>query len=224
VTGVAPRRGVVVGAASGSGDVFRRLLSLAASVRRGTLKLTVGGIAAAAVIVYFLLRDGFPDDAGLAVLTVIGLAVVVAAPLLLAGFWFVLGQLLQLPERLRALPGGGRDQAEELRRLVREGRSRRGWTSVPPQLWKLARLAGSTRELLTPYAPAPLSQACPSSARSFWRRLQSASSSPSRSSCCSPPPSASSRRFEATVGNEPGDSGFEGPRQPSPHAGAPGSF
>jgi hypothetical protein len=153
VTGVAPRRGVVVGADAGSSDVLRRLLSLAASVRRGTLKLTVGGLAAAAVIVYFLLRDGFPDDFGRAVLTVIGVAVVVAAPLLLAGFWFLLGQLILLPERVRALPSDGRGQADEVRRLVREARSRRGWTSVPVQLWKLARLAGSSRELLTPYAP-----------------------------------------------------------------------
>jgi hypothetical protein len=153
LTGVEPRRGVVVGAAAGSWDAVGRLLSLAASVRRGTLKLAFAGVAAAAVIAYFLLRHGFPDETGRTVLTVIGVAAVVTPPLLLAGFWFVLGQLLVLPERLRTLPTEGRDHSEELRRLVREARSRRGWSSVPVQLWKLARLATSSRELLTPYAP-----------------------------------------------------------------------
>jgi len=138
VTGVEPRRGVVVGAASGSRDVAQRLLSIAATVRRGTLKLTLAGTAAAAVIVYFLLRDGLPDEGGPALLTVVGVLVALAPPLLLGSFWFVLGHLLLLPERLRAMPSGGREQADELRRLVAETRSH-GWTSLPVRLWKIGR-------------------------------------------------------------------------------------
>jgi hypothetical protein len=153
VTDVEPRRGVLVGTAPGSWAVVGRLLSLAASVRRGTLKLAVAGAAAAGVIVYFLLRDGFPDDAGRAIVTVVGVVVVVLPPLFLGAFWFVLGQLLLLPERLRALPAEGREHAAELRSLVDDARSRRGWGAAPLQLWKLARLTTSSRELLTPYAP-----------------------------------------------------------------------
>jgi hypothetical protein len=153
VSSVERRRGVVVGAAAGSWDVLGRILSLAASVRRATLKLAIAGVAAAGVIVYFLLRNGLPDAAGRAVLTVLGVVAVLIPPLLLAAFWFVLGQLLLLPERVRTLPTEGREHAAELRRLVDEARSRGGWTSVPSQLWKLARLATSSRELLTPYAP-----------------------------------------------------------------------
>jgi hypothetical protein len=157
VTDVEPRRGVVVGTAVRTWDVVGRLLSLAASVRRGTLKLAVAGAAAAGVIVYFLLRDGLPGGAGRALLTVLGVVVVVLPPLVLGAFWFVLGQLLLLPERLRDLPSDGREHAAELRRVVEEARSRRGWTAVPTQLWRLARLSTSARELLTPYAPvAPL--------------------------------------------------------------------
>jgi hypothetical protein len=152
VSGVEPRRGVVVGAAAGTRDVVQRLLSVAAAIRRGTLKLALLGVAAAAVIVTFLLRDGFPDG-GTALLTVLGIAVAIAPPVLLGSFWFVLGHLLLLPERLRALPSGGRDQADELRSLVADARSRSGWTSLPVQLWKLARVATTSRELLTPYAP-----------------------------------------------------------------------
>jgi hypothetical protein len=153
VTGVQPRRGVVVDAAVGSRDVVGRIVSLAVSVRRGTLKLALAGAAAAAVIVFFLLRHGLPGDAGPAVLTMLGVIAALAPPAVLAAFWFLLGQLLALPERLRALPAERREHTEELRRLVREARSRPGWTSVPVQLWKLSRLAASSRELLTPYAP-----------------------------------------------------------------------
>jgi hypothetical protein len=153
VSGVEPRRGVVVGAASGSRDVAQRLRSVAATVRRGTLKLALAGAAAAAVIVYFLLRDGLPDEGGPALLTVVGVLAALAPPLLLGSFWFVLGHLVLLPERVRAMPSGGREQADDLRRLVAETRSRGGWTSIPVRLWKLARVATSSRELLTPYAP-----------------------------------------------------------------------
>jgi hypothetical protein len=153
VTGVEPRRGVVVDAAVRSRDVVGRILPIAASVRRGTLKLALAGAAAAAVIVYFLLRDGLSGDTGPAVLTVLGVVAALTPPVVLAGFWLLLGQLLALPERLRALPAERREHAEELRRLVREARSQRGLTSVPVQLWKLTRLAASSRELLTPYAP-----------------------------------------------------------------------
>jgi hypothetical protein len=152
VSGAQPRRGVVVGAAAGTRDVAQRLLLVASAIRRGTLKLGLAGLAAAAVIVTFLLRDGLPDG-GAALFTVLGILLALAPPTLLGSFWFVLGHLLLLPERLRALPSGGRDQADELRRLVAETRSRPGWTSVPVQLWKLARVATTSRELLTPYAP-----------------------------------------------------------------------
>jgi hypothetical protein len=151
VSGAQPRRGVVVGAAAGTRDVAQRLLSVAAAIRRGTLKLAFAGVAAAAVIVAFLLRDGFPSG-GAALLTVLGILVALAPPVVLGSFWFILGHLLLLPGRLQALPSGGRDQAEELRRLVVQARSR-GWTSLPVQLWKLARVATTSRELLTPYAP-----------------------------------------------------------------------
>ena len=153
MSGVEPRRGVVVGAAAGSRDVLGRIVPFAASLRRGTVKLVLGGAAAAGVIVYFLLRHGLPDETGRAILTLVGVGLVVAPPLVLAGFWFVLGHLVALPERLRTLPREGSSHAEELGRLVREARARPGWSSVPVQLWKLARLAASSRELLTPYAP-----------------------------------------------------------------------
>ena len=144
---------MVVEAAAGPVDVLARLVTFAASLRRAIFKITVAGVAAAIVIGYFVLRDGFPAEAGRAVLTVLALIVVAAPPLVLGAFWFVLGELLELPERIRQTPTATRDHADQLRRLVRDTRSRRGWSSLPGQVWRLTRLTASSRELLTPYAP-----------------------------------------------------------------------
>lgn len=148
------RRGQVVESRRGDAiDALGPILSLAARVRRGTLKLALLALVAAAVIAYGLLRGGFPAQAERAFLTVIALALTLTPPAMLAAFWFVLGELLELPGRLQRLPLDTRDHAEQLGRLRREARARRsGWAS-PGQLWRLARLASSSRELLTPYAP-----------------------------------------------------------------------
>jgi hypothetical protein len=151
LSSVEPRRGVVVG--SRGRDMLARLLALAASLRRGTLRLAVAGALAAAAIAYTLLRHGFPESAGRAALTVVALVVVVAPPLVLAAFWLVLRELLELPERLRRLPPEARAHAEELRRVVDEARAVRSRSTIPLQIWRLARLTARSRELLTPYAP-----------------------------------------------------------------------
>ena len=151
MTELEPRRGVVVGRRPP--EVVGRLLALAASLRRGTLRLALVAVAAAAVIGYALFRHGLPDETGRAVLAIVALAVVVTPPVVLAAFWIALGELLQLPERIRRMPLETREHAEELRRLVTETRRRGGGWSVPAQIWRLARLWASSRELLTPYAP-----------------------------------------------------------------------
>jgi hypothetical protein len=117
------------------------------------MTLALVGTAAAGVIAYALLRHGFPDRAGRVVLTVLALVVVAAPPLVLGAFWFVLGEVLELPTRVRRMPLEARQHGEELRRLVEQARGRRGARAVPGQIWRLARLTTSSRELLSPYAP-----------------------------------------------------------------------
>jgi hypothetical protein len=147
-------RPVVVGPRRPPPAVLARLLALAAALRRGTLKLAATGAVAAAVIGYALLRDGFPDDAGHAIVTVLGLAAAAAPPLILVAFWVVLGELLELPHRIRRLPFDAREHGEHLRRLAQDARAERGgWIAVPRHIWRLTRLTASSRELLTPYAP-----------------------------------------------------------------------
>ena len=154
MTELEPRRGEIVEPRAGAPQALVRLASLAATLRRAVLKLAAVGAAAAPVIGYALFRHGFPDRTGTAVLSVIAIVAAAAPPTILAAFWFLLGELLKLPARVRALPMDARDHAEQLGQLAREARDRRGrWTHVPGQLLRLTRLASSSRELLTPYAP-----------------------------------------------------------------------
>lgn len=130
-----------------------RLAGVARSIRRWTLRLLLASAAAAVVIVYAILRDGFPAG-GPAVLAVIGIVAAAGPPAMLAAFWLALGELIKLPERLRGLPLEAKEHGEQLRNLVDQARTVRGNRfQLPRLLWRLTRLAGSTRETLTPYAP-----------------------------------------------------------------------
>jgi hypothetical protein len=153
VTNVARRGRVVDRTGAAAPDVLGRLLSLTASLRRGTLKLVLAGAAAAALIGYALLRHGFPEGTGRGIATSLALLVVAAPPLVLGAFWVVLGELLELPDRIRRMPMETRAHAEHLGRLVREANARRGGWAIPRQIWRLARLSASSKDVLTPYVP-----------------------------------------------------------------------
>lgn len=135
-------------------SALERVLPVAAMISRVVRLAAVAALVSAGVIAVALFRDGLPEPPARALATV-ALAVALFLPgivlLLLSG---ALGQLLELPARLRALPGTGKQHAEELGRLVRERGRRRG---LPLRAWRLLALGRSSRELLTPYAPlAPL--------------------------------------------------------------------
>lgn len=132
-----------------------RILPLAASVGRGTRRLAVVGLGAAAAIVFVVLLRWTPGDAedwtGLGVLAVL---LAVPAAILLA-FSFVLGEVVELPEKLRRTPATAREHAEELRAITRDAqaRGRPAWRRLPGSTWRLATLLRSARELLAPHAP-----------------------------------------------------------------------
>ena len=122
-------------------------------VRRWTLRLSVVAAVSAAVLVYAIVRDGFPGG-GKAVLAVIGIVAAVLPPLLLIAFYVALGELLRLPERLRQLPLEAREHGEQLRALLERARASRGnRLRVVRTLLQVARTTRSARETLTPYAP-----------------------------------------------------------------------
>lgn len=152
MSAIEPRSGTVVGP-SAAPQVLGGILTLAVWLRRATLKLALVGTASAAVIGFALLHDGFPTEAGPGLLTVVALGLVLAPPVVLMMLWFLLGELVRLPDRIRRMPMDTRQHAEELRRLVADARTRRRLRFVPGQLWRFGLLTSSSRELLTPYAP-----------------------------------------------------------------------
>ncbi len=145
--------GVELRAPDGARSRTARLAAVAASLRRWTVRLALAAAVAAAVIVYAVVRDGYPDGGG-AVLAAIAIGAAVLPPTLLAAFWLALGELIELPERIRRLPMEGREHGERLREVVDQARAARGRRfSLPRTVWRLARISASARETLTPYAP-----------------------------------------------------------------------
>lgn len=114
------------------------------------------GVAAvaAAVVAAFLLRHGLPDDAGGWTLVVVGVALAAWPPVLLFLLAAALRALAELPGRLLATPAEARGRADELRRLAEQIRAARGsgLARLPLLLWRFARAASASGELLAPHA------------------------------------------------------------------------
>jgi hypothetical protein len=135
-------------------SILERILPVAAKLARGVRAVSFVALAAAAVVALALFRDGLPEDGARTLVSVVLAAVLFVPGLVLFAFHRALLQVIELPARLRALPGTGREHAAELARLVRQQEERRSrWTGRPLRAWRLLALGRSSRALLTPYAP-----------------------------------------------------------------------
>jgi hypothetical protein len=135
--------------------VLGRILPLAAAVGRAMRTLGLVALGAAVAIALVVLVRWTPSDAeGWAGLAVLCVLLAVPAAVLLA-FSLVLGEVVQLPDKLRSYPGTMRDHAERLRAIAHEAqaRERPAWRRLPGSTWRLAMLARSARDLLAPHAP-----------------------------------------------------------------------
>jgi hypothetical protein len=136
-------------------SVVARILPLAAAVGRAVRTLGLVGLAAAVAIALVVIVRWTPGDredwAGFVVLCVL-LAV---PPAVLLAFSFVLGEVVELPDRLRGYPGTTREHVAELRTIAAEAqaRERPAWRRLPGSTWRLATLVRSARDLLAPHAP-----------------------------------------------------------------------
>jgi hypothetical protein len=67
----------------------------------------------------------------------------------------VLGEVVELPEKLRSYPGTTREHVSELRAIAHDAqeRERPAWRRLPGSTWRLATLVRSARDLLAPHAP-----------------------------------------------------------------------
>lgn len=132
-----------------------RILPLAAAVGRGVRTLGLVGLAAAVAIAGIVLARWTPGGlegwAGFVVLCVL---LAVPGAILLA-FSLVLGEVVQLPDKLRSYPDTAREHAEELRAIAHDARARErpAWRRLPASTWRLATLVRSARDLLAPHAP-----------------------------------------------------------------------
>jgi hypothetical protein len=135
--------------------VLRRILPLAAAVGRGVRALGLSGLGAAAAIALVVLVQWTPSDredwAGLVALCVL-LAV---PPAVLLAFSLVLGEVAELPDKLRSYPGTTREHAAELHAIAHDAKARErpAWRRLPGSTWRFARLVRSARDLLAPHAP-----------------------------------------------------------------------
>ena len=132
-----------------------RILPLAVAVGRGVRTLGLVGLAAATAIAVVVVVSWTPSDgeewAGLAVLCLL----LAAPPVVLLAFSLVLGEVVELPDKLRRYPGTMRDHADELRAIAEDAqaRDRPAWRRLPGSTWRLATLVRSARDLLAPHAP-----------------------------------------------------------------------
>jgi hypothetical protein len=132
-----------------------RILPLAAGVSRGVRRLGLIGLGAAAAIALVVALRWTPSDGGdwtgLGILCVL---LVVPAAVLFA-FSVFLGEVVELPDKLRSYPGLTREHAAELQAIAQEAKARErpAWRRLPGSTWRLAALVRSARELLAPHAP-----------------------------------------------------------------------
>ncbi len=135
--------------------VLRQILPLAAAVGRGVRTLGLVGLGAAVAIAVIVLVRWTPGDredwAGLVVLCIL---LAVPSAVLLA-FSFVLGEVVELPDKLRRYPDTTREHVAELREIADDAqeRDRPAWRRLPGSTWRLATLVRSARDLLAPHAP-----------------------------------------------------------------------
>jgi hypothetical protein len=132
--------------------VLRRVLDIAARVVRGLRVLALaaavsGGLAWIASVI-----DSPPAETDEWVPRIVILAVALAPPAILFLFLAGLRELLELPERARALPTDIRARAAKLRERSSPSPEPRGFLGGLVALVRLGRLVLSSREVLSPYA------------------------------------------------------------------------
>ena len=130
---------------------LRRVLDITARVVRGLTRLAIVAAVCGAVAWIAWLIDSPPSEADEWIPRIVFLGVALAPPAILFLFLAGLRQLLEIPDRARALPADVRTQAAELREGARGGAERRGFVGALVSLLRLGRIVLGSREVLTPY-------------------------------------------------------------------------
>jgi hypothetical protein len=142
----APRPGISQRARQGYDraiDVLESAVPLARGVRTTVVVYAVVVAASALVIAAALIAVDPPDATHTWLAALVVVAILAMPAIILFFFASLLGEVLHLPEKLRAVPDVGPAHARDLADLVREARgSGRGVRvrTLPGDLWRLGRL------------------------------------------------------------------------------------
>ena len=130
---------------------LRRVVDITARVVRGLTRLAIVAAVCGAVAWIAWLIDSPPAEADEWIPRIVVLGVALAPPAILFLFLAGLRELLELPERARALPADVRARAAELRDRSSGSAEPRGLLGALLALFRLGRLVLGSREVLTPY-------------------------------------------------------------------------
>jgi hypothetical protein len=132
--------------------VLRRVLDITARVVRGLTVLAIAAAVFGTIAWIVWLIDSPPAETDEWIPRIVVLVVALAPPAILFLFLAGLRDLLELPDRARALPADVRARASELRERSRPRPDPRGVLGVLVALFRLGRLVLGSREVLSPYA------------------------------------------------------------------------
>jgi len=131
---------------------LRRVLDITARVVRGLTKLAIVAAVSGATAWIAWLVDSQPSESDEWIARIVVLAIALAPPAIIFLFLAGLRELLELPDRARALPADVRARAAEVRERSRRTAEPRGLLGALVALFRLGRLVLGSREMLTPYA------------------------------------------------------------------------
>ncbi len=135
---------------------LRRVIPLLAAAAHAVRTLALVALGAAAVIVAAVLAQSFPNSATEIALALLLAAILAAPGVILIVFYLALGELIELPGRIRDLPRTGSRHVAELMRLERETRAGERTAAsmrTPLALWRVLEFLRSSSWILRPYAP-----------------------------------------------------------------------
>jgi hypothetical protein len=133
-------------------SALRRVLAVATRVVRALTHLAIVAAACGGVAWIAWLIDSPPSEAEEWIPRIVFLGVALAPPAILFLFLAGLRELLEIPDRARALPADVRARTAELRAGSRGGAEPRGLLGALVSLFRLGRIVLGSRDVLTPYA------------------------------------------------------------------------
>jgi hypothetical protein len=130
-------------------SLLDRIVPVLAATRRVVAILTLIGAVATLATGWALFADGLPEGGDALAVRIVVLALAASPAVVLTVLWLALGEVIEIPGRVRRLPETVRGHADELERAARRLEEGKRISA----LWRLATLPAAARESLLIYAP-----------------------------------------------------------------------